>query len=99
MAPGRRYYKAYLADRLEGPWRGVADTLVKSFAARENVTQPEPWTTSISHGELLRAGVDERLEIDPANLRFLYQGANDTEYRGQKYGGIPWRIGLLEQVQ
>ena len=95
---GRRYYKAYLADRLEGPWRGLADTLQKPFAALSNVTLPTGWTTSISHGELLRAGVDERMEVAPTNLRLLYQGASDAEYRGQKYGGIPWRIGLLEQV-
>jgi len=93
---GRRYYKAYLADRLEGPWRGLADTLDKPFAAHGNVRQNPEWTTSISHGELLRAGVDEKMEVDPARVRFLFQGANDREYRGQAYGGIPWRLGLLE---
>lgn len=94
---GRRYCKAYLADRLEGPWRPLADTLEKSFAARENITQPAgaEWTTSISHGELLRTGIDEHLEVDPAHLRFLYQGVDEGDYR-QKYGGIPWRLGILD---
>jgi Glycosyl hydrolase family 62 len=96
QAQGRRYYKAYLADRLEGPWRGVADRLEKPFAALENVTQSPAWTASISHGELLRAGVDERMEVDPAHLKFLFQGVSQEDYRGQKYGGIPWRLGLLE---
>ncbi len=96
---GRRYYKAYLADRLDGPWRGLADTLAKPFAARENV-QPSPeWTTSISHGELLRTGIDERMEVDPEHLRFLYQGVSDADYRSTKYGGIPWRLGLLEMTR
>jgi len=96
---GRRYYKAYLADRLEGPWRGLADTLVKPFAAKENVKQSNEWTASISHGELIRSGVDERLEIDPEHLRFLYQGVSEEDYRNaKKYGGIPWRLGLLEAV-
>ena len=95
---GRRYYKAYVADHLEGPWRGLADTLAKPFAARENVRQSPVWTASISHGELLRAGVDERLEIDPANLRFLFQGASEQDYRGTNYGGIPWRLGLLDAL-
>jgi hypothetical protein len=98
MAPGRRYYKAYLAERLEGPWRGLADSLAKPFAASENVRQSTPWTTSISHGELLRAGVDERMEVDPAHLRFLIQGVSTEDYRGNKYGGIPWRLDLLEQL-
>ncbi len=101
QAPGRRYYKAYLADRLEGPWRGLADTLQKPFAARENI-QPAPnqdWAASISHGELLRSGEDERLEVDPAHLRFLFQGVTEEEYRGQKYGGIPWRLGILDLLE
>jgi len=93
---GRRYYKAYLADRLEGPWNGLADTLVKPFAAHSNVEQEAEWTTNLSHGELIRAGVDEFMEVDPANLRFVFQGASDKEYRGQGYGGIPWRLGMIE---
>jgi hypothetical protein len=93
---GRRYYKAYLAERLEGPWRGLADTLAKPFAAHANVQQDPEWTANFSHGELLRAGVDERMEVDPANVRFVFQGASDKEYRGTGYGGIPWRLGILE---
>jgi hypothetical protein len=96
---GRRYYTAYLADRLEGPWRGLADTLTRPFAARENVEQSPEWTASISHGELIRAGVDEHMEVDPDHLRFLYQGVSEADYRGAKYGGIPWRLGLLEAVR
>jgi hypothetical protein len=93
---GRRYYKAYLAERLEGPWRGLADSLKQPFAAQVNVQQDTEWTTSISHGELIRTGVDEFLEVDPANLRFVFQGSSDKEYRSQGYGGIPWRLGILE---
>jgi len=94
---GRRYYKAYVAERLEGPWQPLADSLQKPFAAPTNVRLPEPpWTDSFSHGELLRAGVDERLEIDPARLRFLYQGVSDKDRAGKAYGQIPWRLGLLE---
>lgn len=96
---GRRYYKAYVADRLEGPWRGLADTQSKPFAARENVAQSPEWTANISHGELLRTGVDEHMEIDPDHLRLLYQGVSDADYLGAKYGGIPWRLGLLEALR
>jgi len=92
----RRYYKAYVANGLEGPWRGLADTLDKPFAAAGNVTQSVRWTSNISHGELLRAGTDEYFEVDHGNLRFLFQGASDAEYRAQGYGGIPWRLGMLE---
>ena len=34
---GRRYYKAYLADRLDGPWTPVADTAEKPFAGWTNI--------------------------------------------------------------
>ncbi len=97
---GRRYYKAYFADRLDGAWRPLADTQSNPFAGAANVTfQATPWAESISHGELLRTGIDERLEVDPDNLRLLYQGALDSEMAGKPYGEIPWRLGLLEPVR
>ena len=94
---GWRYYKAYLANRLEGLWTPLAATRDKAFASMKN-TRPvgERWTDSISHGELLRDGCDQRLEVDPAKLRFLFQGVLDRDRRGKKYGQIPWRLGMLE---
>ncbi len=92
----RRYYKAYLADRLEGPWKALADTQSRPFAGMANVQQDKTWTANISHGELIRAGTDEMMEIDPAGLRFIFQGASDEEYRNNPYGQIPWRLGILE---
>src|SRR5262245_51050846 len=95
----RRYYKAYIANKLDGEWSSLGDTMEKSFAAAEkNVRQEKPWTTNISHGELVRSGIDENMEIDPAHLKFVYQGAADDEYRGRNYGQIPWRLGLLEEA-
>ncbi|MFB3785239.1 MAG: non-reducing end alpha-L-arabinofuranosidase family hydrolase [bacterium] len=92
----RRYYKAYTAERLDGKWLPLADTYDKPFASTANVMDSGThWADSISHGELLRAGYDQRLEIDPANLRFLFQGVMDQEMAGKKYGEIPWRLGLL----
>ncbi len=97
---GRRYYKAYLADRLDGAWRPLAASRETPFAAPGNVRQTgRAWTDSFSHGELLRAGTDERLEVDPARLRFLFQGVSDRERQGRPYGEIPWRLGLLEPAQ
>jgi hypothetical protein len=95
----RRYYKAYLANRLEGPWKGLADSRSKPFAAFSNVEQEKEWTANISHGELLRTSMDETMEIDPAHVRLLFQGASDPEYRGNPYGKIPWRLGILEMLR
>jgi hypothetical protein len=93
----RRYYKAYLADTLDGEWKPLAATKEKPFAAISNVSDAaEHWTDSVSHGELIREGVDEKMTVDPANIRFLFQGVLSKDMAGKKYGEIPWRIGILE---
>ncbi len=97
---GRRYYKAYTAPELAGPWKPLAATKERAFASLRNVEQPmRHWTDSISHGELLRDGYDEQLEVDPGRLRFLVQGVLDGDRRGKPYGQIPWRLGLLEPAR
>jgi hypothetical protein len=98
QAGGRRYYKAYAADRLDGGWTPLADTWENPFAGLTNIAarDGQRWTDSVSHGELLRAGVDETLEVDPGRVRFLFQGVSDADRRGKNYGEIPWRLGLLE---
>jgi hypothetical protein len=94
---GWRYFKAYLADRLAGPWEPLAATKDKSFASMASARHSKPrWTDCISHGELLRDGYDQTLQADPANLRFLFQGVRDKDRAGRPYGQIPWRLGLLE---
>lgn len=98
---GRRYYKAYLADRLDGPWTPLADTEAKPVAGAANVRPAEGvplWTDNISHGELIRDGVDETLTVDPDNLRFVIQGVLQKD-KPPEYGLIPWRIGMLQPVR
>jgi hypothetical protein len=95
---GRRYYKAYLADRLDGPWTPLADSPERPFAGRTNVRPAAgvaPWTDNISHGELIRDGYDETLTLDPANLRFVFQGMWEKDKAGIAYGQFPWRVGML----
>lgn len=99
---GRRYYKAFLADRLDGPWTALADSADKPFAGWKNI-RPAPgveqWTDNVSHGELVRDGIDQSLTIDPANLRFVFQGMLEKNKSGKTYGQFPWRIGILTPVQ
>lgn len=94
----RRYYKAYSADRLDGDWRPLADSRDRPFASRDNIapTDGPRWTDNVSHGELLRAGNDELLEIDPNRVTLLFQGVSDQDKQGKPYGQIPWRLGMLE---
>lgn len=97
---GWRYFKAYVADRLDGEWTPVAATKDKVFANMQNVEfAGERWSDSISHGELLRAGIDQRLEVDVADMRFVFQGVLDRDRGGKPYGEIPWRLGLLEAAE
>lgn len=98
QADGRRYYKAYLADALDGAWKPLAATRERPFASPVNLTGGPRWTDSISHGELIRSGSDQFLEVDPGRLRFLFQGVSDADKAGKNYGQIPWRLGLLESM-
>lgn len=96
---GRRYFKGFVANRLDGEWQPLAATKTDPLVSPVNVVnQSESWATSYSHGEFIRAGRNQRLEIDPENLQLLFQGANDAEYRNRNYGQIPWRLGLLTPV-
>jgi hypothetical protein len=97
---GWRYYKAYTADRLDGRWQPLAAEKDNAFASMQNVTpQGERWTGVISHAELLRSGRDEKLEVDPANLRVLFQGVLERDHQSKPYGEIPWKLGLLESAE
>ncbi|MFM1944400.1 MAG: hypothetical protein RI897_3382 [Verrucomicrobiota bacterium] len=98
-----RYYRAYVADTLDGEWFPVEgfDTFERPFAGINNVTFEEgvePWTGQVSHGEMVREGNDERMILDPNNLLFLYQGIADADNRGD-YGRLPYRLGLLRAVK
>jgi hypothetical protein len=97
---GWRYYKAYAADRLDGPWQPLAADKDNAFASMRNVVPgSDRWTDVVSHGELLRCGRDERLEVDPERLQLLFQGVLDRDRQGKVYGEIPWRLGLLQPAQ
>ncbi len=99
---GTRYYKAYVADRLDGEWRPAADTWERPFAGATNVAFAagvSAWTDAFSHGELIRDGNDETMTVDPAKLRVMFQGCSARDRQGKRYGQFPWRLGLLEAVR
>ena len=95
---GRRLYKAYVADRLDGVWTPVADTAERPFAGWNNV-HPAPgveaWTDNVSHGELVRDSNDETMTVDPHKLQFVFQGMLEKDKAGKSYDQWPWRIGML----
>ena len=98
-----RYYRAYVADKLDGEWYPVAgfDTVENPFAGKANLTFEEgvePWSGQVSHGELIRDEFDERMMLDPNKLLFLYQGIADADNKGP-YGALPYKVGLLRAVK
>jgi endo-1,4-beta-xylanase len=94
---GRRYFRSWTSSSLAGQWSPLANTEANPFARAGNVTFPAgAWTRDISHGEMVRSGVDQTLEIDPCHLQYLYQGMNPSA--SGDYSQLPWRLGLLTQT-
>lgn len=101
-ATGRRYFKSFLADSLDGTWTPYHDSESDPFAGRANLSfNPiggAPWSNDISHGELLRDGYDQTLTIDPSSTQFLYQGMDTSTPSGTSYSQLPYRLALLTQT-
>jgi endo-1,4-beta-xylanase len=94
---GRRYFRSWTAPTLDGTWTPLQAEYSTPFASAMNVSfESTAWTQDISHGEMLRSGYDEKLEIDTCHLQFLYQG-KDPNASGS-YNTLPWRLGLLTQT-
>jgi endo-1,4-beta-xylanase len=95
---GRRYFRSWTSTSLAGTWTGLADTESNPFAGSTNVNfDGTPWTHHISHGEMIRDGIDQTLTIDPHHLRYLYQGVDPAAH--VPYNSLPWRLGLLTETR
>jgi hypothetical protein len=95
-----RYYKAFIADGLDGEWRPLAAEWGNSFADDTRVRSQDGkplWSKGISHGELLRDGYDQTLTIDPANLNLLYQGLHPGWDPKLNYIRLPYQLGILHR--
>ncbi len=87
-----RYFRSWTADTLEGSWTALAGTQAKPFAGKSNVTGATWSNDGISHGEMLRDGIDETLTIDTCNLQYLFQGRTKA---GTSYNLNEYSLGLL----
>jgi hypothetical protein len=96
---GVRYFKSWTSKDIAGPWDELQSTQENPFMGAANVKFPpgQNWTISISHGEMIRNEVDQRLRLGPCGTwRFLYQGINPAP-TNVSYNALPWDLGLLTQ--
>jgi hypothetical protein len=86
-----RYYELHTATNLNGPWIKVAE----KWASQHNlIFKADHWTDNVSHGEIIRAGVNQKLEInDIDQVDFLIQGVANGNYG--EYDRIPWELGII----
>ncbi len=89
---GGRYFRSWTADRLDGEWTPLADTLFNPFASTQNVTGADWSNDGISHGEMLRTNPDETMTIDTCDMQYLFQGRTAT---GSEYNLNEYSLGLL----
>ena len=67
---------------------------MNTFANGDNVAQI--WSEGISHGEMVRDGVDQTMTIDPCKpLEFLFQGFDVKAPPAESYLKIPYQLGLI----
>ncbi len=95
IGPKGRYFRVWQSDRLDGEWTPLGGGM-NVFAGSDNVRfDGKAWSEGVSHGEMLRAGFDQTLSIDPCQpLRFLYQGL-DPEGKTGDYIKLPYRLGVI----
>jgi len=85
-----RHYELYTSSSAGGPWTLLND----KWAYRGNLSYTaDKWTTNVSHGELIRAGVNQKMEINDINrVDFLIQGTTNTS---GEYQQIIWDLGII----
>ena len=85
-----RYYELWTSASAGGPWSQVAE----KWAYHGNLTyNADVWTTHVSHGEIIRAGYNQKLEIEDINRAdFLIQGSTNIN---MTYQQIIWDLGVI----
>ena len=89
------------ADRLEGPWRRIEREENEYWAQASSLRREDGSRcryTQVSHPEIIRAGYNQRLEIEDLNaVQMIFQSfdASDTppDYH---YDRLPWELAIMK---
>ncbi|MBP2629615.1 MAG: hypothetical protein H6Q70_243 [Firmicutes bacterium] len=78
---------------------GAFDQVADKWASQHNLKfNADHWTDNVSHGELLRAGTNQKLEISNINrVDFLIQGVVNGNYGD--YVKTPWDLGVIHNYR
>ena len=86
-----RWFSLLRSNSLSGPWIVVDD----EWATEDDLDANE-WTSMVSHGEAIRAGYDQRMEIECIDhVDYLIQGVTTDLYEDHYYWDIPWDLGTI----
>lgn len=87
-----RHQELWVATTLNGTWTQISE----KWASLEDLSfQADHWTDQVSHVEALRAGTDEKMEIDNINqCDLLIQGVTKEGYTGD-YADIAYDLGMI----
>ena len=89
-----RYYELWQSYSAGGPWNRVSE----KWAWRGNLRyNADRWTNNVSHGEFIRAGYNQKMEIKDINrVDFLIQGTNNLS---GPYQQITWDLGMIKNYR
>lgn len=87
-----RYQELWTASSLGGTWTKV----VEKWASIDNLSfQSSHWTDQVSHVELFRSGIDDKMEIDNIDhCQMMIQGVPSGSYGN--YANTPYDLGVIQ---
>jgi fibronectin type 3 domain-containing protein len=91
-----RHFELWTADNPGGTWTKLEEYWA---AGNQLIFNADHWTDQVSHGEILRAGKNEKLEIsDIGRCEILIQGVTDENYiPGGDYAASLYDLGLIRR--
>lgn len=89
-----------IADKLEGPWKRVEashEQFIGDPAYLFNKDGSPSKYDQVSHFELIRAGYNQRLEINDYNFQLLFQAFDAAGIPDSyDYNELPWELAIMK---